>query len=230
MLERTCASAKLPRGALAGNRFRIRAAGVRGRRGSAGAAASTPSRAAACRTTSARSASAVTAAISSASLARSVRRRDRERSFVLSAARSAVFNAVLAERVSDGTWCSSKPATWRIWTPRQHLRRRSRRRRAARPHRAARHPSDRPDVGRWRTAHARARPRARERVAASFPEACAVVIAAGMKQERRSLRLAVRDSAGIGRRRSRVSRSGSREAASRRPCCANARSGERRSG
>jgi tRNA pseudouridine13 synthase len=118
----------------------------------------------------------------------------RERTYVLSAARSLIFNAVLAERVAEGTWhqlevgdvanLDGRGSVFPVDAVDDTLR-----------DRAVRldvHPtgplwgSDEPmSSGRIRELE--------ERVAAEFDEPCALVIAAGMRQERRSLRLAVRD-------------------------------------
>lgn len=117
----------------------------------------------------------------------------RERSYVLSAARSAVFNAVLAERVEEGTWnrlecgdvanLDARGSVFPVESVDEVLH-----------ERAARldlHPTG----PMWGGSELLSRGRVQEleeRVAADFPEFCALVIAAGMRQERRSLRLAVR--------------------------------------
>jgi tRNA pseudouridine13 synthase len=117
-----------------------------------------------------------------------------ERSYVLSAARSLVFNAILAERVSEGTWyrleagdmanLDAVGSIFAVDAVDDELR-----------ERIAQldiHPSG----PMWGAGELPTRGRVRdieERVAASFPEPCSLVIAAGMKQERRSLRLAVRE-------------------------------------
>jgi tRNA pseudouridine13 synthase len=117
-----------------------------------------------------------------------------ERAFVLSAARSLVFNAVLAERVSDATWCRLEPGDVANLDARgstfgvEQLE-------ATLVERAARleiHPTG-PlwGVGEPATLGS---VRARELAcAASFAAASGLVASAGMRQERRSLRVAVRN-------------------------------------
>ncbi|MGQ0836232.1 MAG: tRNA pseudouridine(13) synthase TruD [Gammaproteobacteria bacterium] len=120
--------------------------------------------------------------------------RRHERSFVLSAARSLVFNAVLAERVSDGTWQRLEPGDIAILDGRGSIFAVDAVQ-AAIAERASRlevHPTG-PlwGVGAPTTA---GRVRALEvATAARFPAACEASSAAGMAQERRSLRLNVRD-------------------------------------
>jgi tRNA pseudouridine13 synthase len=118
----------------------------------------------------------------------------RERGYVLSAARSLVFNAVLGERVADGTWSQlevgdvanldARGSVFPVDTLDESLQ-----------ERAARldvHPTG-PMWGRGELL-SRARVQAlEERVGAELEDPCALVIAAGMRQERRSLRLAVRE-------------------------------------
>jgi tRNA pseudouridine13 synthase len=117
-----------------------------------------------------------------------------DRSYVLSAARSLVFNAVLAERVVDGTWrqleagdmanLDTRGSIFAVDTVDDELRNRIE---SLDVH---------PTGPMWGAGELLVRHRVREleeRIASSLPEPCAVVIAAGMKQERRSLRLAVRD-------------------------------------
>jgi tRNA pseudouridine13 synthase len=118
----------------------------------------------------------------------------RERTYVLSAARSLIFNAVLAERVADGTWhqlevgdvanLDARGSVFSVDAVDGTLRERETRLDV--------HPtgplwgSDEPmSRGRIRTLE--------DRVAAELDDPSALVIAAGMRQERRSLRLAVRD-------------------------------------
>jgi tRNA pseudouridine13 synthase len=118
----------------------------------------------------------------------------RERTYVLSAARSLVFNAVLAARVSDGSWCAleqgdvanldSKGSVFAVDALDDSLR-----------DRVARldiHPTG----PMWGAGDLMSGARIRsleQGIAAGFGEPCALVTAAGMRQERRSLRLAVRD-------------------------------------
>ncbi len=193
---------KLPRGALAGNRFAVRIGapagdGARWRAPRTALASDRAARRA--RTTSARSASAATAR----NLARARRAAAQpcaasERGFVLSAARSLIFNAVLAAaRARRQLGAASKPAISPISTaaaafspskpPMPTLTR-------ALP--APGDPSHRPDVGR------RGRPRRRARGAGAgaahrrraSPQAGGAVCGRrAWRQERRSLRLAVRD-------------------------------------
>lgn len=118
----------------------------------------------------------------------------RERGFVLSAARSLVFNAVLAERVTDGTWqhletgdianLDARGSIFPVEAVDAELRDRTRR--------LDIHPTG-PLWGAGELPTREAVRALEERVAGGFPEACALVEAAGMRQERRSLRLAVRD-------------------------------------
>jgi tRNA pseudouridine13 synthase len=118
----------------------------------------------------------------------------RERTYVLSAARSLVFNAVLTERVNDGTWCrleigdvanlDSKGSVFAVESVDDLLRDRSS---ALDVH---------PTGPMWGSGELLSRGRVQEleqRVGATFAEPCALVTAAGMSQERRSLRLSVRE-------------------------------------
>jgi tRNA pseudouridine13 synthase len=117
-----------------------------------------------------------------------------ERGFVLSAARSLVFNAVLAARVTDGSWrrlesgdmanLDGRGSIFAVDALDDTL--------TARSNALDIHPTG-PLWGRG-SPETRGRPHEVEvRIAAEFPEACALVAAAGMDQERRALRLAVRD-------------------------------------
>jgi tRNA pseudouridine13 synthase len=118
----------------------------------------------------------------------------RERTYVLSAARSLVFNAVLAERVADGTWCQlevgdvanldARGSVFPVDAVDETLQ--------SRVQRLDVHPTG----PLWGSDALMSRGRIEsleQRVAAAFDEPCALVAAAGMRQERRSLRLAVRD-------------------------------------
>jgi tRNA pseudouridine13 synthase len=118
----------------------------------------------------------------------------RERTYVFSAARSLVFNAVLAARVTDGTWCTletgdmanldARGSVFPVDALEDSLR-----------ERAARldlHPTG-PMWGRDELLTRERIKALEEGIAAEYPEPSALVIAAGMCQERRSLRLAVRD-------------------------------------
>ncbi len=118
----------------------------------------------------------------------------RERTYVLSAARSLVFNAVLAERVKEGSWCrleagdvanlDGKGSVFPVEALDDAL---STRIAALDVH---------PTGPMWGKGDLLSQGRVRDleqRIAAEFPEACELVIAAGMSQERRALRLAVRE-------------------------------------
>jgi tRNA pseudouridine13 synthase len=118
----------------------------------------------------------------------------REQTYVLSAARSVIFNAVLAARVADGTWAAlepgdvanldSKGSVFPVDSIDEQLTQRI----------AALdiHPTG-PLWGRD-DLMSQARIRTLEQqVAVQYDDPCALVIAAGMRQERRALRLAVRE-------------------------------------
>lgn len=117
-----------------------------------------------------------------------------ERGFVLSAARSLLFNAVLAERVSEESWDRLQPGDLASLDGRgshfpveavdDGL--------AARCARLEIHPTG-PLWGSGPPPSAGRVLELERRVAAGFPAACERIVAAGMRQERRSLRLAVRD-------------------------------------
>jgi tRNA pseudouridine13 synthase len=193
VLEAHRHSRKLPRGALAGNSFVIRV------RGTTIDDASLASRLA-----------AITArgvpnyfgpqrfGRGGANLERlheDVRRlKPAERGFVLSAARSLVFNAVLAERVTAGSWERLEPGDlanldgrashFAVETIDETL--------AARGARLDIHPTG-PLWGRGAPRSGGGVLELEQRVAAGFVAACDLVVRAAMEQERRSLRLAVRD-------------------------------------
>jgi tRNA pseudouridine13 synthase len=119
-----------------------------------------------------------------------------ERGFVLSAARSLVFNAVAAERVGDGSWARLEAGDLANLDGRgsvfpvnsvdadPSLLERCKRLEI--------HPTGplwgRGSLGSGQRIHA-----LESEVSARFPEACALIERAGMEQERRALRLAVRD-------------------------------------
>ena len=116
-----------------------------------------------------------------------------QRSFVLSAARSLVFNAVVAERVADGSWANleagdianldGRGSIFAV-VPDPSL--------LERCQRLEIHPTG-PLWGRG-TLPSGERINALERaVSARFSQACALTEQAGMDQERRALRLVVRD-------------------------------------
>ena len=117
-----------------------------------------------------------------------------ERGFVLSAARSLVFNAVLAARVGDGSWEHLEPGDlanldgcashFPVGAIDETL--------AARCARLDIHPTG-PLWGNGSPPSGARVLELERRVAAGFAAACELVAAAGMRQERRSLRLAVSD-------------------------------------
>jgi len=118
----------------------------------------------------------------------------RERTYVLSAARSLIFNAVLAERVKDGSWCrlevgdvanlDGTGSVFAVDAIDESLK-----------DRLARldvHPTG-PMWGRGELPSRARIGELEQRVGEELAEPAALVIAAGMNQERRSLRLAVRE-------------------------------------
>jgi tRNA pseudouridine13 synthase len=120
--------------------------------------------------------------------------RPAERGFVLSAARSLVFNAVLAERVVDGSWerfehgdlanLDGRASHFRVEAVDEAI--------AERSARLDIHPTG-PLWGRGAPPSGGRVLELEQRVAAGLSEACELIERAGMEQERRSLRLAVRD-------------------------------------
>jgi len=193
VLEAHAHSRKLPRGALAGNRFRIRARGI--------AAGEGPL---ADRLASIREHGVPNYfgpqrfgrnGANLERLAQDLRGLKRtERAFVLSAARSLVFNALLAERVEDGSWerlgagdvaiLDGRGSHFPVDAPDETL--------SERCARLEIHPTG-PLWGQG-TPPSRASVLALEqRVATEYGVPCSLVAGAGMEQERRSLRLAVRD-------------------------------------
>jgi tRNA pseudouridine13 synthase len=193
VLEAHAHAKKLPRGALAGNRFTIRVRDV------AALDAAIATR---------------IAAIASAGLPNffgpqrfgrdgaNLRKiapdlsavHPRERTYVLSAARSLVFNAVLAERVNDGSWCRLEPGdvanldgTGSVFPVDAVDETLTNRVAALDVH---------PTGPMWGRGEPLSQGRVRDleqRVGAELADACALVIAAGMNQERRALRLSVRE-------------------------------------
>jgi tRNA pseudouridine13 synthase len=118
----------------------------------------------------------------------------RERGFVLSAARSLVFNAVLAARVRDGTWdrletgdianLDGRGSIFPVDAIDSTL-----------TDRAAQldiHPTG-PLWGRGEPATKQRVADLETHIASEFPQPCALTAEAGMDQERRALRLAVRE-------------------------------------
>ncbi|MGH8179797.1 MAG: tRNA pseudouridine(13) synthase TruD [Steroidobacteraceae bacterium] len=117
-----------------------------------------------------------------------------ERGFILSAARSLVFNAVLAERVADASWerlvpgdlanLDGRGSHFPVAAVDDAL--------AARCAQLDIHPTG-PLWGRGSPPSGGSVLELEQRVAAGLSAPCAQVAQAGMEQERRSLRLAVRD-------------------------------------
>lgn len=128
-----------------------------------------------------------------------------ERGFVLSAARSVIFNAVLAERVRDGSWnrleagdIANLDGRGSIFPVDGTGAATIAQAAAIDPTLTARavqldlHPTG-PLWGRGTPATQHRIASLESRVAADFQQACELTAAAGMDQERRALRLAVRD-------------------------------------
>jgi tRNA pseudouridine13 synthase len=117
-----------------------------------------------------------------------------ERGFILSAARSLVFNSVLAERTADGTWERLEPGDlanldgrashFRVEAVDEAL--------AARCARLDIHPTG-PLWGRGAPPSGGRVLQLEQRVAAALEGPCELIERTGMEQERRSLRLAVRE-------------------------------------
>jgi tRNA pseudouridine13 synthase len=118
----------------------------------------------------------------------------RERTYVLSAARSLIFNAVLTERVNDGTWCrleagdvanlDGKGSVFPVDAPDELM--------GDRVAALDLHPTG----PMWGRGELLSRGRVQDlerRIGAELAEPCDLVIAAGMSQERRALRLSVRE-------------------------------------
>jgi tRNA pseudouridine13 synthase len=115
-----------------------------------------------------------------------------ERSLALSAARSVVFNALLAARVAEGSWehllagdlagLDGRGSFFPVGAPDGTL--------AARAQRLEIHPTG-PLWGAGQPATAAGVLELETRIGAQFPAQCALCVAAGMAQERRSLRLKV---------------------------------------
>ena len=117
-----------------------------------------------------------------------------ERGFILSAARSLIFNGVLAERVAEGSWASAEPGDllnldgrasfFAVGELDASLRERC--------ERMDIHPTG-PMWGRGEPATGGRVGELERRVAAALAPAPELVAAAGLSQERRSLRVAVRE-------------------------------------
>ena len=120
--------------------------------------------------------------------------RPAERGFVLSAARSVIFNALLAARVADGSWArvgagdlanlDGRGSFFAVAAADALLEERARALNI--------HPTG-PLWGQGAPASAGAVREREEHTAAAYPQQAALCVAAGMEQERRSLRLAVRE-------------------------------------
>lgn len=120
--------------------------------------------------------------------------RPEERGFVLSAARSVLFNAVLAARVAAGTWehfragdlanLDGRGSVFAVEETDASL--------PARCQRLEIHPTG-PLWGEGEPPTRAAVHELESGIAAQFPEQAALCVAAGMRQERRSLRLAVHE-------------------------------------
>jgi tRNA pseudouridine13 synthase len=189
---------KLPRGALAGNAFTVR---IRAYSGSDGAlrercavmaAAGVPNYFGPQRF--GRDAANLARLLASASAANTTRRAGRPDGFVLSAARSLIFNAVLGERVRQGSWGTLAVGDVANLDGRGSV--------FAVPELTADLPARlaqlqiHPTGPMWGAGELRSRGAPLEleqRVAEQLPAACEFTIAAGVRQERRSLRLKVRD-------------------------------------
>ncbi len=198
VLEAAAHSRKLPRGALAGNRFSIRVRNMQPD-GGPDAVAAFDTRVDQIRRAGVPNYFGMQRfGRDGANLARIAdglsALRAPERGFILSAARSLVFNAVLGARVADGSWkdietgdianLDGRGSVFRVDTLDDSL--------AARCAALDIHPTG-PLWGRGQPT-TRGRPYELEaRVAAEFVQPCTLVAEAGMEQERRPLRLAVRD-------------------------------------
>ena len=193
VLEAHRHSRKLPRGALAGNRFVIRI------RGTAIDDASLATRLAAIETRGVPNYFGPQRFGKGGANLRRIGEDVRalaqaERGFVLSAARSLVFNAVLAERVGDGSWerlesgdlanLDGRASHFRVEAVDEAI--------ADRSARLDIHPTG-PLWGRGAPPSGGRVLELEQRVAAGLTAACELVVRAGMDQERRSLRLPVRD-------------------------------------
>jgi tRNA pseudouridine13 synthase len=189
---------KLPRGALAGNRFEIIVRGVEcdaavlGQRMTAIRHGGVPNYFGPQRF--GRDAGNLAGVLRAAErlAAGEKRRRAADQGFVLSAARSLVFNAILAERVRDGSWnrlvagdvvnLDGRGSVFAVPAVDAELETRC----AA----LGIHPTA-PLVGEGASMAAGAVLAAEERIAAQFPEALAVIRAERMNMERRALRIRV---------------------------------------
>ena len=197
VLEARPHTRKLPRGALAGNRFMVRLLAPQGD-GARLAAGLAPRLADIARRGVPNYFGPQRFGRDGANLARAREELRRlappERGFVLSAARSAVFNAVLAARVADGSWehleagdlanLDARGSFFPVEGADDTLEGRCRRLEI--------HPTG----PLWGQGSPQTRARVLELevgIPARFPQESALCVAAGMAQERRSLRLAVRE-------------------------------------
>ena len=188
---------KLPRGALAGNRFAVRVRASSGD-GPGLAARIAPRLEAIARAGVPNYFGPQRFGRDGANLARSAAAlatlQPAERGFVLSAARSVVFNAVLAERVLDGSWkrllegdlanLAGRGSIFAVERPDAGL--------VDRCERLEIHPSG----PLWGVGVPATRARVLEletQVAERFPAQCGLCVESGMRQERRSLRLEVQN-------------------------------------
>ena len=190
---------KLPRGALAGNRFDIRVrefgvdAPLLAQRLEQIAAQGVPNYFGPQRF--GREAGNLGAVLTTAQAGGRMRRdRGGDQGFVLSAARSVVFNAILAERVNAGSWnrlqvgdvanLDGRGSVFKVDAIDEEL--------TARCLRGELHPTA-PMVGEGETLAAAAVAALEEQVQQRFPEVLIVMRAQRMSSERRALRIAVRD-------------------------------------
>jgi len=197
VLEACPHTRKLPRGALAGNRFMVRLLAPQGD-GARLAAGLAPRLADIARRGVPNYFGPQRFGRDGANLARAREELGRlarqERGFVLSAARSAVFNALLAARVADGSWehleagdlanLDARGSFFPVEGADDTLEDRCRRLEI--------HPTG----PLWGQGSPQTRARVLElelRLAAALAQQSALCVAAGMAQERRSLRLAVRE-------------------------------------
>lgn len=192
VIEAHAHSRKLPRGALAGNRFTIRARGVTVSDGPLAQRLTAIGTRGVPNYFGPQRFGRGGANLAPAAKLRTLR--PAERGFMLSAARSLVFNAVLAARVAEGGWerletgdlamLDGRGGHFAVESLDETLRERCARLEI--------HPSG-PLWGRGAPPSRGTVLELEERIAARHPAACALVTDAGMEQERRSLRLAVRE-------------------------------------
>jgi len=191
---------KLPRGALAGNHFRIRVRELQGDAGELGArlegirARGVPNYFGPQRFGRAVANLKRLGELQPGAVREARRRLGRDFGFVLSSARSLIFNAVLAERVRDRTWdrlvagdianLDGRGSIFPVTVPDVEL--------AARAACLEIHPTG-PLWGEGAPGAAGRVAELEQRVAVSLPLARELAASAGLDQERRSLRLAVRD-------------------------------------